>query len=60
MPRQFTQRAFEKILKRNGFTFIRTSGDHNIWKRGASTVVIQKHPNVMVCRRLIKENCLVV
>ena len=31
---QYKRREFIRILKNNGFSYVRSSGDHDIYKRG--------------------------
>lgn len=60
--KEYTYRKFCIILKRNGYYYIRTSGDHNIYSNGKFKISIPNHGkqlNRMVCRRLIKENELI-
>lgn len=51
----------EKILKSNGFSFIRQNGSHKIWIKGNETISV---PSVtlkcVVANRIIKENHLVL
>lgn len=51
----------EKILKSNGFSFIRQNGSHKIWSKGNETISV---PSVtlkcVVANRIIKENCLLI
>lgn len=54
----YTDRAFAKLLKHNGYKKIRTSGDHFIYSNGENTISVNKGINRMVAQRLIKENNL--
>jgi len=56
----YNAREFKKILKINGFVYIRTNGSHSIYKKNEKEIVVNKDLNKMVARRLIKENCLEV
>lgn len=51
----------EKILKLNGFSFIRQNGSHKIWSKGNKIISI---PSVtlkcVVANRIIKENHLIL
>lgn len=49
-----------KILKRNGYGLVRKKGSHFIYSNGTRTISINKDLNMMVARRLIKENKLIV
>ena len=53
-------RDFSRVLKANGYSFSRQNGDHAIWvKAGQCSISINfRKPNMMVMRRLIKENNL--
>lgn len=60
----FTVREFRIILKDNGYTLQRKRGDHEIWVNDEGKHISipnnSKCINVMVARRLIKENNLKV
>lgn len=51
----------EKILKSNGFSFIRQNGSHKIWSKGNEIISV---PSVtlkcVIANRIIKENRLLV
>ncbi len=51
-------KELKKLLLKNGFEEVRTSGGHTIYKRGDSTVAVNVRLNRMVCQRIIKENNL--
>ena len=53
-------RDFSRVLKANGYSLSRHKGDHAIWvKAGKGSISINlRKPNMMVMRRLIKENNL--
>ena len=53
-------RDFSRVLKANGYSFSRQNGDHAIRvKAGQCSISINfRKPNMMVMRRLIKENNL--
>lgn len=57
--RQYTQREFIRIVKRNGFSYNRHNGDHAIYvnDRGRH-ISIPRNLNMCIARRLIKENGL--
>lgn len=53
---QYKRREFTRILRDNGFRYVRTSGDHDIYKRyPGETAVIQGNPNALICRKYIQE-----
>lgn len=56
----FDFKTMKKILKHNGYILIRTKGSHFIYSNGFNTVSINKDLNMMVARRIIKENALCV
>ena len=62
--KQYTIREFEKILKNNGFKKVRSNGSHVIYKNENKTISIVNNQSKgmykMICRRLIKENGLIV
>jgi len=51
----------ERILKENGYSFVRQHGSHKIWAKGSETISV---PSVtlksVVANRIIKENCLTI
>ncbi len=50
-------RIIEKILKDNGFTFVRQSGDHKIYKRGKDHISLPcPKVNGLILERLFKEH----
>ena len=52
----FSRRECLSILKYNGFVYERSTGDHNIYKRGKETLSITANKiNPMIFRRLMKE-----
>ena len=57
--RQFTSREFIKIAKRNGFQYVRSTGDHFIYvNNNGKHSSIPLHLESVIARRLIKENNL--
>lgn len=59
--RQYTQREFIKIVRKNGYKYNRHNGDHAIYvnDRGRHISIPQKLECV-IARRLIKENHLFI
>lgn len=57
--KQYTQREFIRIVRKNGFLYNRHSGDHAIYvnDNGRHISIPQKLESV-IARRLIKENNL--
>jgi len=56
----FNFKTMCKILKQNGYILLRTKGSHFIYSNGNRTISINKDLNMMVARRLIKENQLCI
>ncbi|MCR5453170.1 MAG: type II toxin-antitoxin system HicA family toxin [Lachnospiraceae bacterium] len=59
--KEYSFREFRLLLKNNGYSFERMSGDHYIYTNGVTMISVPDHGkklNRMVCRRLIKENNL--
>lgn len=54
----FDFKKMRKVLDMNGYKLIRTKGSHFIYSNGTRTISINKDLNMMVARRLIKENGL--
>lgn len=59
--RQYTQREFIRVVKRNGYEYNRHNGDHAIYvnDKGKHISIPQKLECV-IARRLIKENNLIL
>lgn len=59
--KQYTQREFIRVVKRNGYRYNRHNGDHAIYvnDRGRH-VSIPKKLECVIARRLIKENNLII
>ena len=57
---QYSFREFTGILKYNGYELARTSGDHYIYIKDGKHISINRKPKGCVCRRLIKENNLIL
>ena len=53
--KSYNKRKFNRMLVDNGFELSRIRGSHYVFKRGNEEIVINKNPNYMVVRRLIKE-----
>jgi len=53
-----SDREFAKLLKKNGYVVVRSSGDHTIWTNAnrKDSITVNKNINPMVMRRLIKEH----
>lgn len=57
--KQYTNKEFEKLLKENGFVYIRTKGSHHIYYNNSGKhISIPKTLNSVIARRLCKENNL--
>ena len=59
--RQYTQRAFIKIVEKNGFHYNRCNGSHAIYvNSGGRHISIPHNLESVIALRLIKENNLEV
>lgn len=58
--KQYTRREFVKLVRQNGFEYVRSKGGHDIYynKEGRHITIPQTLVDVIV-RRLIKENNLI-
>lgn len=56
--KQYTQKEFIRIIKRNGFSYDRHKGDHAIYVREGRHISIPHKLECVIARRLIKENNL--
>lgn len=56
--KQYTQREFIRVVRRNGFSYSRHSGDHAIYVKGGKHISIPQKLECVIARRLIKENNL--
>lgn len=62
--RLYTLKEFKQILDNNGFIEVRKKGSHVTYKKENKMITIvvsdSKGMNKMICRRLIKENGLII
>lgn len=59
--KQYTSKEFIKIVKKNGFHYIRHNGGHSIYINSKGRhISIPKKLECVIARRLIKENNLKV
>lgn len=56
--RQYTQREFIQIVRKNGYSYARHSGDHAIYMKDGKHISIPKNLECVIALRLIKENKL--
>lgn len=56
--KQYTQREFIRVVKKNGFHYNRHSGDHTIYVKDGKHISIPHRLNSVIALRLIKENNL--
>lgn len=56
--RQYTQKEFIKVVKKNGFRYERHSGSHAIYTRNGRHISIPHKLECVIAIRLIKENNL--
>ncbi|MGN0340563.1 MAG: type II toxin-antitoxin system HicA family toxin [Lachnospira sp.] len=45
----------KKILRANGYEYIRCKGSHFMYSNGTNTIAVNKDLNCMVARRLMKQ-----
>lgn len=57
--KQFNSREFKKLLRNNGYDYVRSNGSHDIFSNGEFNIVVPIHLNMMIAKRLIKENNLI-
>ena len=57
--RKFTKVEMDRLLRSNGFEFVRQSGGHCIYKRDGETAILTRNIQEPIARRLIKEHHLV-
>ena len=58
VAKQFKTREFLKIVKKNGYRYERSNGDHDIFFNGINHLTVptgSSDINIMLARRLIKE-----
>ena len=53
--RAYTTKEVARLLTDNGYVFVRSRGDHFIYKKDGHTLTINSNINKMVARRVIKE-----
>lgn len=59
--KQYTSKEFIKIVKKNGFQYVRHNGGHSIYiNEKGRHISIPKKIESVIARRLIKENNLKV
>lgn len=56
--KQYTQREFIRVVRKNGYSYSRHSGDHAIYVRDGRHISIPQKLECVIARRLIKENNL--
>ena len=56
----YNTREIIKILMKNGWEFVSSTGGHKKFKKDAKTLVINHKVNRMVWQRLVKENNIVL
>ena len=60
MARSYTYsfRDLEKILRKNGYSYVRSNGSHKIFSNGSSMAVVPARLNKMLALRIMKQCCL--
>lgn len=56
----YSFRDIEKILRKNGYFYIRSNGSHRIYTNGISTAVVPHRLNKMLALRIIKQCSLII
>lgn len=56
--KQYTQREFIRIVRKNGYLYNRHSGDHAIYVKDGRHISIPQKLECVIARRLIRENNL--
>lgn len=56
----YSFRDLEKILRKNGYLYIRAHESHRIYTNGEFTAVVPYHLNKMLALRIIKQCSLIV
>lgn len=51
----YNTREMERILKKNGYSHVRTTGSHRIYTNGINTIPLVPKVNKMVALRVIKK-----
>lgn len=58
--KSYSSDEFIKILRKNGYHFVRQNGSHLVYEKDGDHIVItKKNINKMICRRLLKQHNLV-
>ena len=58
--RQYTRREFVKLVRQNGFEYVRSHGSHDIYYNIEGRHITIPHTLIdVIARRLIKENSLI-
>ncbi len=58
--KQYTQREFIRVVRKNGFSYSRHNGDHAIYVKDGRHISIPQKLECVIARRLIKENQLII
>ena len=56
--REISSREMARILLDNGYEYVSQKGSHKKFKKDKNVVVINKDLNMVVARRILKENNL--
>lgn len=56
--KQYTQREFIRVVRKNGYSYSRHNGDHAIYVKGGRHISIPQKLESVIARRLIRENNL--
>lgn len=55
----YSFREMEKILRKNGYSYIRSNGSHKIYTNGLTTAVVPIRLNKMLALSILKQCCIV-
>lgn len=55
----YSFRDIEKILRKNGYSYVRSNGSHKIFSNGSVTAVVPVRLNKMLALRILKQCCLI-
>ena len=56
--KQYTQKEFIRVVRKNGYSYSRHNGDHAIYAKDGRHISIPQKLECVIARRLVKENKL--
>lgn len=51
----YSKRELQKILKENGYNYVRQTGGHMIYSNGSHSIPVTLKPNKMLALRILKQ-----